>query len=100
MKEPDPFLAIAERAHFNIYFSDLWQGTGRRFAEYVVEHCAQLCASQADRRNIRHAFGLPVENPVKYPAPEVSGSVNSQYEREYNLPRKANPTDAEHTESN
>ncbi len=50
MKEPDPFKAIADRAHFNIYHSDLWRGTGKRFAEYIVEHCAQLCGSQADRR--------------------------------------------------
>jgi len=90
MKEPDPFKAIADRAHFNIYHSDRWRGTGKRFAEYIVEHCAQLCGSQADRRNIRQAFGLPVENPVRYPAPAAEGSVKSQYEREYNLPKEAN----------
>ena len=83
----DPFRSIAEQSHFNIYMSDLWNGTGRRFAEALVERCASICGSQADRKNIRQAFGLPVESDVKYPAPEVHGSVTSQYEREYNLPR-------------
>ena len=35
----DPFKEIAERAHFNIYHSDLWNGTGRRFAEMIVREC-------------------------------------------------------------
>ena len=83
----DPFVEIAQRTHFNIYLSNLWQGTGRRFAEAIVEECASMCMSQADRRNLRQAFGLPVESNIKYPAPEANGSVTSQYQREYNLPR-------------
>ena len=58
-----------------------------KFAQLIAEHCAQLCGSQADSRNLRYAFGLPVESQVKYPAPEAHGSVTSQYEREYNLPK-------------
>lgn len=53
----------------------------------VVEECAQICMSQADRRNIRAAFGLPVESNVKYTCPEPSNSVESQYAREINIPK-------------
>ena len=83
----DPFKAIADRAHFNIYHSDLWNGTGRRFAEMIVQECASMCMSQADRRNLRQAFGLPVESDVQYPGPDAHHSVTSQYTREYNLPK-------------
>jgi hypothetical protein len=43
--------------------------------------------SQADRRNIRNAFGLPVESNVKYPGPEARNSIESQYNREINIPK-------------
>lgn len=82
----DPFKKIADRAHFNIYHSDLWRGSGRRFAEMIVEECASMCMSQADRKNLRRAFGLAVESDVKYPGPDAHWSVTSQYSREYNLP--------------
>jgi len=81
----DPFKDIADRAHFNIYQSDLWRGSGRRFAEFIVEECARCCGSQADMRNIRKRFGLPVESNVQYPSPEAQGH-HSQYNREYNIP--------------
>ena len=61
-----------------------------KFAELIVRECAACCGSQADMRNIRKRFGLSVESNVKYLGPEKSGSVNSQYEREYNLPGKGN----------
>jgi L-2-hydroxyglutarate oxidase LhgO len=60
-----------------------------KFAELIIEECAACCGSQADKKNIRQRFELPVESNVKYPAPERDGSVNSQYEREYNLPNGA-----------
>ena len=83
----DPFKDIADRAHFNIYHSDLWRGSGRRFGEMIAEECAKMCMSQADRKNIRSAFGLPVESSVKYKSPEASNSVESQYNRELNTNR-------------
>lgn len=83
----DPFKKIADQAHFNIYHSSLWNNTGRRFGEMIAEECAQLCMSQADRANIRRAFGLPVENAVKYKGPDAHGSITSQYTREYNIPK-------------
>jgi hypothetical protein len=61
-----------------------------KFAELIVRECAACCGSQADMRNIRKRFGLSVESNVKYLGPEKSGSVNSQYEREYNLPGEGN----------
>ena len=84
---PDRFDHIAAQANFNIYHNDLWRGTARRFAEYIVAECAQCCGSQADKKAIRKRFGLPIEDPVKYPAPDPLGSVQSQYAREYNLPK-------------
>jgi hypothetical protein len=82
----DPFRKIAEDAHFNIYMSNLWTGTARRFAEAIVEECAKCCGSQADMRNIRKRFGLPVESNVKYPGVEPTGH-NTQYTRKPNLPQ-------------
>ena len=82
----DPFKDIADQAHFNVYHSNLWNGTGRRFAEMIVERCASMCGSQADRKNLRQAFGLPVESDVKYPGPDAHWSVTSQYTRDYNIP--------------
>lgn len=58
----------------------------QKFAQLIVQECSGQCGSQADQRNILKSFGLEVESNVKYPAPERDGSVNSQYEREYNLP--------------
>ena len=85
-ENPDQFDFIAARANFNLYHNDLWRGTSRRFAEYIVEECAQCCGSQADQRAIRKRFGLPVESNVQYPAPAAQGSVDSQYKRKYNIP--------------
>lgn len=51
----------------------------------IAEECAQLCMSQADRKNIRTSFGIPVESNVKYPSPEADNSINSQYNRTLNL---------------
>lgn len=83
----DPFKEIADRAHFNIYHSDLWYGTARRFAEMIVKECAACCGSQADKRNIRHRFDLPIESNIQYEAPPVHNSVTSQYTRKYNIPK-------------
>lgn len=58
-----------------------------KFARLIVERCASMCGSQADRKNLRQAFGLPVENDVKYPGPDAHWSVTSQYDRNYNLPK-------------
>lgn len=82
----DPFKEIADRAHFNIYHSDLWYGTARRFAEMIVKECVNGCGSQADKRNLLKRFGLPVESNIQYPGPGESNSVTSQYNRPYNLP--------------
>jgi hypothetical protein len=80
----DPFKDIADQAHFNIYHSNLWNGTGRRFGEMIAEECARMCMSQADRQNIRQRFGLPVESSVKYKGPEPKNSIESQYDRTLN----------------
>jgi len=53
----------------------------------IVEECAKMCMSQADRNNLRHRFGLPVESSVKYKGPEPSNSIESQYDRALNTTR-------------
>ena len=58
-----------------------------KFAELIIRECADRCGSQSDQRNILKSFGLEVESNIKYTASERNGSVNSQYEREYNLPK-------------
>lgn len=56
-------------------------------AELVAEECAQICGSQADKKNIRRAFGIKVESDIKYPSPESHWSIESQYNRQPNLPQ-------------
>ena len=58
-----------------------------RAIQMTAKECADICMSQADKKNIKKNFGLPVESSVKYAGPEPYNSVNSQYEREYNLPK-------------
>jgi uncharacterized protein with NRDE domain len=69
--------------------SGKWMGMNHaeKFAELIIRQCSSQCGSQADQRNILTSFGLEVESNIKYPGPEKSGSTNSQYEREYNLPK-------------
>ena len=79
----DPFKDLADRAHFNIYHSDLWRGTARRFAESIVRECANACGSQLDRANILKAFGLVSETEVKYTVTEDSDlGVNNDQEKD------------------
>ena len=80
-----PFLRLAQKTHFNIYESPMWNATGRRFAEEIVKECSKLCCSQADRKNLLLAFDLPVESDVKYPGPEPKNSITSQYTRDLNI---------------
>lgn len=66
---------------------DQWiQEYNRILGELIAEECASMCMSQADRKNIRRAFGIPVESDVKYYGPDADGSITSQYTRKYNLP--------------
>ena len=38
----DPFIDLAKEAHYNIYESPMWNNTGRRFAELIVQKCAEI----------------------------------------------------------
>ena len=38
----DRFEQLAAEANFNVYHSDIWRGTGRRFAELIVQECCRL----------------------------------------------------------
>ena len=68
------------------YISEECQNRIEFVVKLVAEECAKLCMSQADRRNIRNAFGLPVESNVQYSGTDPSWSVESQYGRQPNLP--------------
>ena len=37
----DRFEALAASANFNIYHSDIWRGTARKFAESIVCECVR-----------------------------------------------------------
>ena len=37
----DKFEALAAKANFNIYHSDIWRGTARKFAESIVHECVR-----------------------------------------------------------
>ena len=40
VKDPDDiFERLAAEANFNIYHSDIWRGTARKFAESIVREC-------------------------------------------------------------
>ena len=68
---------------------DQWIKTyNQLLAQLIVEECAACCGSQADMKNIRKRFGLPVEGNIKYTAEDPRWSIESQYEREYNIPEK------------
>lgn len=58
-----------------------------RVIQMAAEECASMCMSQADRKNIRKNFGLVVESNVKYVGPEPANSIESQYNREINIPK-------------
>ena len=87
--DADVFNYIAADTRFNIYNSPIWRVQGRKFVEAIVRECADRCGSQADQKNLLTSFGFEAESNIKYPASERNGSVNSQYEREYNLPKDA-----------
>jgi len=60
------FKELAINAHFNIYTSDLWQGTAERFAKSVVQECIQVVSDAVDHREpastyadkIKRHFGI------------------------------------------
>ena len=54
----DKFEQLATEANFNIYHSDIWRGTARKFAESIVRECVSCCGSQADKQNLLKHFGI------------------------------------------
>ena len=51
IKDPnDRFEQLAAAANFNVYHSDIWRGTARRFAELIVGECASIVADAVDHR--------------------------------------------------
>jgi hypothetical protein len=62
----DRFERLAEQASFNIYKSNLWRGTGHRFAESIVQECVNIINEAVDHREpastytdkIKRHFGI------------------------------------------
>ena len=54
--------------------------------ELIIQECIDCCGAQADKKNIRKRFGLPVESNIKYPGTEAIGH-HTQYRQEYNIPK-------------
>ena len=49
IKDPtDKFEQLAAQANFNVYHSDIWRGTGRKFAELIVRECSQFIEDKFD----------------------------------------------------
>jgi hypothetical protein len=83
----DRLVKLMRDSGLHKFISEECQARVEFVVKLVAEECAQMCMSQADRRNIRNAFGLSVESAVKYPAPQADNSINSQYNRQINLPK-------------
>ena len=60
----DKFEKLAAKANFNIYHSDIWIGTARKFAELIVNECASIADNPAPGaytsigNQIRKHFGI------------------------------------------
>jgi hypothetical protein len=48
IKNPsDRFEQLAAEANFSVYHSDIWRGTGRKFAELIVRECLDIAQDRA-----------------------------------------------------
>lgn len=52
----DRFERLAAEANFNVYHSDIWRGTGRKFAELIVRECAKVVDDIADPEDSERYF--------------------------------------------
>jgi hypothetical protein len=53
----DKFEQLAAAANFNIYHSDIWRGTARKFAESIVKETLQVARAGVE-------YGDSMENAV------------------------------------
>ena len=53
----DKFEQLAAAANFNIYHSDIWRGTARKFAESIVKETLQVVRASVE-------YGDSMENAV------------------------------------
>ena len=61
MERNEKLKEIAKQSHFNIYMSELWQGTAERFALAIVQECIMACPHEDARNHIRRHFGVTNE---------------------------------------
>jgi|688.fasta_scaffold00188_129 hypothetical protein len=67
------------------YISEDCQHRMEMLAELLIQECINCCGAQADKKNIRQRFGLPIESNIKYPSVEPQGH-HTQYGRRYDKP--------------
>jgi hypothetical protein len=60
---PDRFDLLAAEANFNVYHSDIWHGTARRFAELIVRECVKVMYDNAIERKVPPDIN---QTPTKY----------------------------------
>ena len=54
IKDPtDLFERLAAEANFNVYHSDIWRGTGRKFAELIVKECVDVLKKDMELAHIQ-----------------------------------------------
>ena len=62
-ENPNKFDIMAAKSNFNIYHHDLWIGTGKRFAEMIVNECIKACPHEDGRNHIRKYFEVELNEP-------------------------------------
>jgi len=65
IKDPtDRFEQLAAEANFNVYHSNIWRGTGRKFAELIVKECCEVFVELQTRptdlavKDVKKHFGV------------------------------------------
>lgn len=61
---PDVLDILASQTSFNIFHHDLWNGTGRRFADAIIQECIKACPHEDGRNQIRKHFGIKNESNI------------------------------------
>jgi hypothetical protein len=65
----DRFEQLAAEANFNVYHSDIWRGTGRKFAELIVRECAGVIHKQIGPKSaidVLEHFGIQETKREKF----------------------------------
>jgi hypothetical protein len=53
---------LAAQANFNVYHSDIWRGTGRKFAELIIADCVTVISDAVDHREPASTYVDKIKN--------------------------------------